>query len=324
MSKGAIFLLIVAAMFPALFIIGLVVKLWEIRKARRWPYTEGTIIFSGVESARKRRQHIGRSIDNALATNEPRIEYEYQVAGKKHRCRRITIAETIGPMELQSYLTRFPVGKSVTVYYDPANPQKAILERELPMGMLFVGFACWMFMFIGGPLVAYLAYANGLTWLKSHLTHPERAPFVAAVTGLGLLVLLFAAAFSWMVWRASRWPVARGRVISAEAEAFADPDPGIGPVRTLYRPSVVYTYQVDGLKFVGDRVMLGVAVASTFSSLARRMAERYPVGSEVDVHYNPAGPGESVLRPYSWWHFVPWLIAAGIFVLAWVVATGRM
>jgi hypothetical protein len=48
------------------------------------------------------------------------------------------------------------------------------------------------------------------------------------------------------------------------------------------------------------------------------------VGSEVEVHYNPQNPGESVLRPHSRWHYLIWLVAAGMFTLAWAVATGRL
>ena len=58
-------------------------------------------------------------------------------------------------------------------------------------------------------------------------------------------------------------------------------------------------------------------MSATLPGFARRTAAHYPVGSEVEVHYDPQNPGESALHPHSRWHYVPWLIAAGMFALAW-------
>jgi hypothetical protein len=322
MSAGAVFMLIAWAMFPTLIIVALVVKLCEVRKAKRWPYTTGKVIVSDVHSRRKKPGEIGYKQGDAEVANEPQVEYLYHVGGRTYRGQRVTIGERTAGFELESILARYPVGAAVTVYYDPANPQTAVLERDLPAGKMLLGGGCVLLFFIGGPLLAMLLYFDGVAWLQANLAEPKRAPFVAAAGGFGLLTLLFAVAFTRMVRQARHWPVTPGRIVSAGVEAYEDDSDYAS--RTQYRASVLYTYEVNGHLYAGDRVRLGVVTSSTIPGAARRLAARYPAGSEVDVHYNPESPGESVLQPYSRWHYLLWLMAAAMLALAWAVATGRI
>lgn len=324
MSEGAIFMLLCWAMFPTLIIVAVVVKLREVRKARRWPAIEGKVIVSDVQPRKNKPGDPGYNFHDTEVANEPRVEYEFQVAGKTYRGRRITIGEKTAAFELEGILARYPVGAPVTVYYDPANPETAVLERDLPWRMMAGGIGCLLLFFIGGPLVAMFFYFNNVAWLQSHLANPDRAPFVAAATGFGLLTVLFALTFTRMVWQASKWPVARGRIVSSGVESYEDSSDDDGPNRTRYKSSVVYTYEVNGRKYSGDRVVIGVTTSATIPRFAKRTARKYPVGHEVDVFYNPESPGESVLEPYSRWHYLLWLMAAAMFTLAWAVATGRM
>jgi hypothetical protein len=321
MSGGAIFVLAACAMFPTLLIVAVVVKLREVQKAKRWPYTTGKVIVSEVQAIKKEAGAEGHNYGGTAIRNEPRVEYQYQVLGKTYRCGRITIGERTADFELESILARYPVGATVTVYYDPAKPGTAVLERDLFSGKLLAGGGCVLLFFIAGPLLAMLLYFNAVAWLTARLDDPHRAPFVAAAGGFGLLTLWFAIAFTRMVRQASRWPVTPGRIMSSGVEAFQD-DSGEGPSQTHYRSRVLYTYEVNGHLYAGDRLRLGVVTSSNIPGMARRLAARYPVGSEVDVHYNPESPGESVLHPHSRWHYLLWITAAAMFALAWSVAVG--
>jgi hypothetical protein len=327
MSKGAIFVLIVVASFPAIILVAIVVKLWEVRKAARWPSTAGKVITNDVQSHKNKPGDIGYNFGDTEVSNEPLVEYEYQVGNRTYRGRRITIGEKTSGYELEAILERYPVGTSVTVYYDPADPQTAVLERDLPWGVLAAGGGCLLLFFIGGPLLAAFLYFNGVAWLKSHLANPQRAPFVAAAGGFGLLVFLFGLAFMRYVRQASRWPVVPGRVVASGVESYrkwwADGSYS-RRYRTHYKSSVLYTYEVNGRQYTGDRLTIGVNVSATVPGFGERTAARYPVGTEVEVHYNPQNPGESVLHPHSRWHYLIWLVAAGMFALAWAVATGRL
>ena len=49
-----------------------------------------------------------------------------------YRGHLVTIGEKISGTEMEEVLRRVPVGKFVAVYYDPAKPERALLERTLP------------------------------------------------------------------------------------------------------------------------------------------------------------------------------------------------
>jgi Protein of unknown function (DUF3592) len=327
MSGGAIFILIVVAAFPTLILVAAAVKLWEVHKAKSWLSVSGKVIASRVESSKKKPGDPGYDFNDTEVSNVPFVEYEYNVGNRTHRCHRITIGEKTADFELEEILARYPVGASVTVFYNPANPQQAVLERDLPAKMMFWGLGCLMLFFIGGPLIAVFSYFNAVDWLKKHIADPTRAPFVAAASGFALVALWFTLAFQKMVRDACKWPVTRGKIIAAEVEAYqgrVDTSSDTNAPRTFYKPSVVYTYRVNGRQFQGDRVTIGTKISATMPGVASRLAKRYPVGTEVDVHYNPKSPGESVLRPRSMTHWLLWVVVIAMFTLAWAVATGRL
>ena len=326
MSGGAIFMIIICAMFPTLIIVALIVKLIEVRKASRWPSVEGKVIANGVESIQNRPRDPHYDFGDTEILNEPRVEYEYHVDGKRFRSKRITIGEKTTGEELEQILARYPLGTKVTVYYDPAKPNNAVLERELPAGVMAAGVGCLMLLFVGGPMTAIIAYYYGVDWLRAHIPVPQRAPFVAAASGFGFLALLFAIAYSRMMFAACRWPIATGKIVSTEVESYyprvdADND---SASRLHYKPSIVYQYEVNGRELKGDRLRLGLKISSTSEGLAKKSIAKYPVGTIVKVYYNPKSPGESVLNPYSHGHFLLWLIPIIMFWLAWAVATGTI
>ena len=327
MSPGAVFITLVCAMFPTLILVALAVKLWEVREAGRWPETTGKVIASRVRSRRNEPDDPDYNFSDTEVTNEPFVEYEYKVGDREYRCSRVTIGERTSGEELEAILARYPAGTPVTVYYDPARPTRAVLERTLPMGTMAAGVGCLLLFFIGGPLIAASLYFNAVGWLKGRLVNPDRAPLVAAITGFGLAVSLFTAVFTRVVRQACAWPVVRGRIAAAEVEAYRDRhevDSVSRRARIRYKPGVTYTYEVNGRRYSGDRLTIGVIVSASFPGLARRTAAKYPVGSEVDVHYNPRSPGESVLRPRSVLHHLLWVVAAALFAFAWALATGRL
>jgi hypothetical protein len=231
----------------------------------------------------------------------------------------VSVAEEVDGAELRAILERYPVGKAVTDYYDPARPDRALLERTLPAGKLALGLGCLMTLFVGGPLTAVFLYNNAVVWLETRLAHPGRAGLVAVSTGFGLGATALALAAWGLGRQASRWPVARGRVIRSSVDEFESGDDD----SLCYRATVMYTYEVDGVTYEGDRLTVGI-FSSSSPRLARRTTAKYPVGSAIKVHYNPGSPGESVVNPRSVPHLFLWSIAAAMFAFAWALATGRL
>lgn len=87
------------------------------RKLRHWSTTEGMIEASTPASA----------LDDLL----PHIEFSYEVAGRHYR-RVLDFPSGLNPSQelARNYIERFPAGAEVSVYYDPAQPEQATLERK--------------------------------------------------------------------------------------------------------------------------------------------------------------------------------------------------
>jgi hypothetical protein len=72
-----------------------------------------------------------------------------------------------------------------------------------------------------------------------------------------------------------------------------------GP-KSFYAPAIVYDYAVDGGQYVGDAVHAGLSATKTsfrHPRGAEPYIEKYPVGSEVTVAYDPTDPSNAVLEP---------------------------
>lgn len=61
------------------------------------------------------------------------VKYEYVVSSARFEGDRINYAGVFGSFYNDIYLGRYPVGASVTVYYDQETPSRAVLERDIPI-----------------------------------------------------------------------------------------------------------------------------------------------------------------------------------------------
>lgn len=124
-SKGVLLAVGFALLFPGIIAIAAAFKVQEVKRAATWTKASGRITRS--ELATETRQ--GKQVQ------VPRIEYEYRVGFHALIGRRINFAELIAGAQAKEALARYPVGTGVTVYYDPADPSEAVIERDLPAFM---------------------------------------------------------------------------------------------------------------------------------------------------------------------------------------------
>ena len=117
-----------------LLLLGLSLFCWEVYSAVRsfqsnnWEPTNGRIVKSEIEVSGYGRRRRSRAV----------VSYSYVVKGKRYECDNIqfgglsigsSIAGLFGkPQVLEDY----PKGKSVRVFYNPNNPDDAVLKRKLP------------------------------------------------------------------------------------------------------------------------------------------------------------------------------------------------
>jgi hypothetical protein len=87
------------------------------------------------------------------------------------------------------------------------------------------------------------------------------------------------------------WLAAKGKVLSVEVGSF--PKPGMGMVG--YAAVIGYNYDVKGVIYKGGDMVTGPNLGTDPVS-ARALADRYPVGTPVTVHYNPKDPREAAIQ----------------------------
>lgn len=318
------FILIVGGAMIALLIFGTLYKYYEVRKTMAWRRTPGRIV---AARARARKVRTAQTHDRALGggdhqiRNFAEITYEYHVGGRSYRGSRVSIGEDLGNHDVEGRLARYPVGREVSVFYDPSRPQDAVLESDAPEGVwrtmaLFIGVL--VLMLLGGTF----GFEALVQTVAARLQRPERALPAVALAGMAVFIALVARAAMREAEDARGWPTVDGVIEASGVEALrmlsADSDPTLR-TRRMFRSDVVYRYRVGGVDLKGSRLRLGGRFFASFDRLARRDAEAYPVGTRVKVFYNPDNASEAVLDPVAQGLWLAWglaaVLAAGALVL---------
>lgn len=139
-------------------IITLVVSLWTFisnwhdikgsyfSDAASFSLAEGRIVSSSTQASRsKRRIYYNYS-----------IEYAFTADGKNYRSNEITFASnhSLDRTFAQIYVDKYPIGKQVTVYYDPHDPSFSVLEPEkkssAAVGLFFMTISALVLVLSGG------------------------------------------------------------------------------------------------------------------------------------------------------------------------------
>lgn len=113
------------------------------------------------------------------------------------------------------------------------------------------------------------------------------------------------------------WPATEGRIIASRVARIKQRGGG----KETYTADITYEYSLDGRTFEGERVWFGDDYSASDASAFRAAVGRYPVGSAVKVHYDPAEPSESVLEPGPTWSgSVLYFVGLGLMTLGGLVA----
>jgi hypothetical protein len=285
----------------ALLLVAAGSKLVELRQAKSWVATTGRILSSGVETRHRQFQDEPEELKDV-----PAVKYEFKVGGRTIDGTRVSIGDE-GGLDMEAVLKRYPAGADVTVYYDPRDPTKCVLERDFTqdladhnltkrdvMSGCLVGIA--ELAAVGVAIWGLAAY--GPDFVRAHFPRlHSHAELPVALFGFGLLMLLFFYAARRSAKAAATWPSVRGKIVKSEVEEYQerDDDDGRTTWHTAYRPAVEYAYAVNGREHRGNQINHAMTV-SAGRGYAEKVAAKYPVGSEVDVHYDPNNPSTSALR----------------------------
>lgn len=67
--------------------------------------------------------------------------------------------------------------------------------------------------------------------------------------------------------------------------------------KRTHRAEIAYSYAANDREWTSNRVGYSVGTFGDGSSHARQLVAAFPVGKEVTVYYDPASPGEAMLKP---------------------------
>ena len=100
----------------------------KVKASMSWPYVVGKVVAASVRQVVERGDAQTRDVTNYV----PLVQYDYQVGGQNYQGNRLAFQEKAYSSQKKAFhlVAAFPAGNPVSVYYDPANPQNAVLERQ--------------------------------------------------------------------------------------------------------------------------------------------------------------------------------------------------
>lgn len=121
-------------------------------RAETWPITTGVITVSEMSNT---KEHNFNKWFAALGSKRwtyytPFIEYEYTVNGIGCKSDVLGFVDQASPYsaDISRILEKYPLGKSVPVYYNPENPTEAVLDKQPDMPY-------WLFSAMGGVFFVF-------------------------------------------------------------------------------------------------------------------------------------------------------------------------
>ncbi|MCV6546094.1 MAG: DUF3592 domain-containing protein [Cohaesibacter sp.] len=128
------------------------VSLSEATRNESWPRIEGQILSNSVKEYERKK-----SDGSPLTTYQASVEYQYEIGGVSYQSSALSLhpAERTLKGVAQTELEPYPVGTKVMVYYNPDDPNQAVLRSSDTVGAfqaisagLCIGLVCLVLFFI--------------------------------------------------------------------------------------------------------------------------------------------------------------------------------
>jgi hypothetical protein len=308
----------------AVVLFGTVYKSLQVRAASDWPSTPGKVVISNSQVRDVRVLDQSREDGFRLERrNFANIVYEYSVGGERLRNNRVSIDEDRGNFGIAETIARYPLGTSVTVYYNSRHPRDAVLERDTPKGWwgcLGIGMAVALAIIFGSVFGL-----NQLTeFVSARLANPRLSPMVVVLGAFGSVLALFATAMQREASLAKRWPVVTGTIKMSDVRQYrAAPTKAYARGPVMYQRQVSYAYRYDNVAYSFVEASLATGVNSGSGWFARQFTTAYQDGASVNVYVNPANPSEATVNPRAGWYIyvILWLIAFAFWWATYFIAT---
>jgi hypothetical protein len=102
-----------------------------------WPTAQGAITRSKLVETSDTDED-----GNETITHVAEIEYRYRVGYRDFRAKRISFGG-VSSNSAHATMTKYPLGRSVSVHHHPTNPERAVLEPGISIGLLIADLLLW-------------------------------------------------------------------------------------------------------------------------------------------------------------------------------------
>jgi hypothetical protein len=307
---------------PGLILVAAIYKTLQVRAAREWPSTPGRVVVSASELREVKVLDSDRETGHrSEQRNFANIIYEYSVSGQKLRNNRVSIGEDLGDFQVAETIAKYPVGAIVTVYYNSRHPREAVLERDLPQGLWgCLGIATVV------AVVGLFGASVGLTriveFVSTRVANPQMSVPAVALAGFGLVAALGALVLRRQSALAKTWPVVPGVIkLSGLDEYRAAPSDSGRRGSTMYERKVSYSYRFKDVAYTAVHGSFSSNAKTTSRWVLRLFGMDFQDGAGVKVWVNPVNPSEATLDPRARFGWLLWLMALGLWTVAYLLAT---
>jgi hypothetical protein len=305
-----------------LILVAAVYKTLQARAAGEWPSTPGEVVISNSELRQVKVLDSERESGHKFEQrNFANIVYEYSVSEQKLRNNRVSVGEDRGNFQVAETIAKYPVGTSVTVHYNSLHPREAVLERDLPQGL-------WGCLGIGTAIVLAIVFGSAIglkgisEFASARLANPQMSVPVVALAAFGLVAALFALVLRQQAARAKSWPVVPGIIkLSGLDEYRAAPSESGRRGSIMYERKVSYAYRFKDVAYSSVHASFSSNSKTTSRWVLRLFGMDFQDGASVKVWVNPENPSEATLNPRAPFGSLLWLIALGLWVAAYAIAT---
>ena len=168
--------------------------------------------------------------------------------------------------------------------------------------------------------------AIGLTrmseFVGARLANPQMSVPVVALAAFGLVAALFALVLRRQSALAKSWPVVPGTIkLSGLDEYRAAPSDSGRRGSIMYERKVSYSYRFKDVAYTAVHGSFSSNSQTTSRWVLRLFGMDFSDGASVKVWVNPVNPSEATLNPRAPFGWLLWLIALGLWAVAYLMAT---
>ncbi len=298
-----------------LFLISAIILVFLVRyviitaRCSNWPVVVGEVVSAEMKARYKKLAQFTEDSHVAASPYQAEITYSYDIEGNTFTNNQVRpVGKNVwrGAGIAQRVLNLYPKGSKVYIYYNPANPNKSVLDPwirfsavaiTLPTAMIFLGLG---FAFIGIEMLIDwgIVLVSFALYIASALLMFQNIRYLARVI------------------KCQGWPNVEGEVKKVSVYRSLRESSG-------YNVDVTYRYEVDGQMYTNHQRKLGY-VQGTSSFIPKLFAmlkmEQYEEGKKVKVFYDPKKPNHSILErgilPFTFSMMV--IVSISLFFMGWL------